>query len=51
MTVVELFLRNGIPPEDMIREEQKRLVVRSRVYGIFHETLYITKPWIVYGAE
>ena len=37
---MEFFLSNGIPPEEMGREERKRLGVRARSYCLFHGNLY-----------
>ena len=37
---MEFFLSNGVPPEEMGREERKRLGVRARAYCLFHGNLY-----------
>ena len=37
---MEFFLSNGIPPEEMGREERKRLGVQARSYCLFHGNLY-----------
>ena len=37
---MEFFLSNGIPPEEMGREERKRLGVQAWSYCLFHGNLY-----------
>ena len=37
---MEEFLSNGIPPEEMWREERKRLGVHTRAYCLSHGNLY-----------
>ena len=40
MVDMEFFLSNGIPPEEMGREERKKLGVKARAYCLFHGNLY-----------
>ena len=40
MVDMEFFLSNGIPPEEMGREERKRLGVRAWAYCLFLGNLY-----------
>ena len=40
MVDMEFFLSNGIPPEEMGREERKRFGVCARAYCLFHGNLY-----------
>ena len=40
MVDMEFFLSNDIPPEEMGREERKRLDVRAQAYCLFHGNLY-----------
>ena len=40
MVDMEFFLSNGVPPEEMGREDRKRLGVHARAYFLLYGNMY-----------